>query len=89
VIGLWTAAMARLALMVALGRMEGALRRLAMTATPESRAASERIVAISEKTINANSAVYLAVLVWWIACLWIDEPEAEDEVAELAREEER
>ena len=89
VIGLWTAAMARLALMVALGRMEGALRRLAMTATPESRAASERIVAISEKTINANSAVYLAVLVWWIACLWIDEPGAEDEAAELAPEKER
>ena len=89
VIGLWTAAIARLALMVALGRMEGALRRLAMTATPESRAASERIVAISEKTINANSAVYLAVLVWWIACLWIDEPGAEDEAAELAPEKER
>ena len=23
---------------------------------------------------GANSAVYLAVLIWWIACLWIDEP---------------
>jgi hypothetical protein len=75
--------------MVVLGRMEGALRRLAMTVTPESRAASERIVALSGKTINSNSAVYLVVLVWWIACLWIDEPGAEDEAAELAPEEDR
>jgi len=89
VIGLWTAAVARLALMVELSRMEGALRRLAMTATPESRAASERIVALSEKAINANSAVYLVVLVWWIACLWMDEPGAEGEAAQLAPEEER
>jgi hypothetical protein len=89
VIGLWTAALARLALMVVLGRMGGALHRLAMTATPESRAASERIVALSEKTINANSAVYLVVLVWWIACLWIDEPGAEDKAAQLAPEKER
>src|ERR1035438_2442816 len=89
VIGLWTAALARLTLMVVLGRMEGALHRLAMTATPESRAASERIVALSGKTINANSAVYLVVLVWWIACLWIDEPGVEDEAAQLAPEEDR
>ena len=23
---------------------------------------------------NANSVVYLLVTIWWIACLWIDEP---------------
>jgi hypothetical protein len=88
-IGLWTAAMARLAMMVALARMNGALQRMALAATPESRAASERIVALSAKLNNAYSAVYLAVLVWWIACLWIDEPGAEGEAAELAPEEER
>jgi hypothetical protein len=88
-IGLWTAALARLAMMVALSRMRGALQRLALAATPESKAASQHIVASGEKLINANSAVYLAVLVWWIACFWIDEPGAEDESAGVPAEEER
>ena len=34
----------------------------------------ERIVGLREKLFNANSAVYLLVLIWWIVCLWIDEP---------------
>jgi hypothetical protein len=25
---------------------------------------------------NANGSVYLAVLLWWIVCLWTDEPGA-------------
>jgi hypothetical protein len=29
---------------------------------------------LAGKIFNANGAVYLAVLVWWIVCLWIDEP---------------
>jgi len=29
---------------------------------------------LQEKFYNANSAIYLAVLLWWIVCLWIDEP---------------
>jgi hypothetical protein len=28
---------------------------------------------------NANSIIYLVVLVWWIACLWIDEPGTEEQ----------
>jgi hypothetical protein len=27
-----------------------------------------------EKLFNANSVVYVAVLVWWIVWLWMDEP---------------
>ena len=34
----------------------------------------EHIVNLRENLFNANSVVYLAVLIWWIACLWIDEP---------------
>jgi hypothetical protein len=26
------------------------------------------------KLDNANSVIFLVVLVWWIICLWIDEP---------------
>jgi hypothetical protein len=27
---------------------------------------------------NANGAIYVAIVIWWIACLWIDEPGASD-----------
>jgi hypothetical protein len=30
---------------------------------------------LQEKLLNTNSAIYLLVLIWWIVCLWIDEPE--------------
>jgi hypothetical protein len=32
---------------------------------------------------NGNSVVYLAVAIWWIVCLWIDEP-GSAEPAEVA-----
>jgi hypothetical protein len=81
VIGLWTAAIAQLALLIVLERM-------ARTAAPHNRAEFEHIMDLRSNLINANSAVYLAVLVWWIVCLWIDEPGAKMEAAELAVEEE-
>ena len=34
----------------------------------------EHIVNLRENLFNANSVVYLVVMIWWIACLWIDEP---------------
>jgi hypothetical protein len=32
---------------------------------------------------NGNSVIYLAVAIWWIVCLWIDEP-GSAETAEVA-----
>jgi hypothetical protein len=29
---------------------------------------------MQEKLLNTNSAVYVLVVIWWIVCLWIDEP---------------
>jgi hypothetical protein len=29
---------------------------------------------LEDKFVNADSVVLLAALVWWIVCLWIDEP---------------
>ena len=26
------------------------------------------------KLLNTNSAIYVLVVIWWIVCLWIDEP---------------
>ena len=34
----------------------------------------QRVVGLREKLFNANSVVYVLVLIWWIVCLWIDEP---------------
>jgi hypothetical protein len=67
VIGLSTAALAQLT-------VQTLLQRIAQTATPHSQAEYERIVGFQEKAINASSGVFVAVLVWWIVCLWIDEP---------------
>jgi hypothetical protein len=67
VIGLSTAAMARLA-------FAGALEILAKHATIKSRQDYDRLLGLGDKFTNANNAVYLVVLVWWIACLWMDEP---------------
>jgi hypothetical protein len=33
-----------------------------------------RVMGIWEKLTNTNSTVYLAILIWWIVCLWRDEP---------------
>jgi hypothetical protein len=41
---------------------------------PHSQAEYQRVVDLQEKLFNANSAVYLAVVIWWIVCLWSDEP---------------
>ncbi len=47
--------------------------RIAKTVVAHSQAEYTRIVGIREHLFNANSAVYVAVAVWWIVCLWIDE----------------
>jgi hypothetical protein len=31
-------------------------------------------VGLREKLFNASEVVFLAMVVWWIACLWMDEP---------------
>jgi hypothetical protein len=66
VIGLSTAAMAEL---VISGIWEIIVRHV----VPKSRDEYVRILGLRDKISNANSAVYLAVLIWWIACLWMNE----------------
>jgi hypothetical protein len=67
VIGLSTVAIAQMAL-------QGVLQMIAITAVYHSREEYERILNLAGKVFNANNVVYLAVLLWWIVCLWIDEP---------------
>ncbi len=61
---------------VSLGQlsMQAIWQVIAKTAAPHSMAEYERIMGLREKLFNANSAVYLLVLIWWIVCLWMDEP---------------
>jgi len=67
VIGLSTAAMAQLG-------VRAIWQVIALHTTIQSRADYVRVKGLQEKFFNADSVVFLAALVWWIVCLWIDEP---------------
>lgn len=66
-IGLSTAALAQLAL-------QGVWESIVRHTLPHSRAEYEHVMNLQEKLLNSNSLVYLLVVVWWIVCLWVDEP---------------
>ena len=68
--GLSTAAIAQMA-------SRGIWQLITLHAAPQSQAEYERIMGLQDKLYNATSGAYLAVLVWWIACLWINEPGTE------------
>jgi hypothetical protein len=67
VIGLSTAAIAQMG-------VRGIWQQIALHAAPQTQAEYEHVLGIQEKLYNANSVLFIAVLVWWIACLWINEP---------------
>src|SRR5581483_8814110 len=66
-IGLSTASLAQLAVQII-------WQMIAKSAKPHSMAEYQHVVDLREKLFNANSVVYLAVTIWWIACLWMNEP---------------
>lgn len=66
-IGLSTAAMALLT-------TRALLQAVGTHTTIHSRQDLSRMFALQDRIADANSAVYFVVLIWWIACLWIDEP---------------
>ena len=45
-------------------------------AIAQSMADRTRIMGLGEKLSNTNSTIYIAILIWWIVCLWRDEPGA-------------
>jgi hypothetical protein len=53
---------------------QGIWQVIAHHTTPHSQAEYERVLGIQEKLLNTNSAVYVIVVIWWIICLWNDEP---------------
>jgi len=66
-IGLSTASIAQLG-------AQGIWEIIARHTTPHSQAEYERVLGLHDKLLNTNSAVYVIVLIWWIGCLWMDEP---------------
>jgi hypothetical protein len=80
-LGLSTASIAQLGLQVI-------VERIVRTATPHSQAELDKILGFRDKLINADNVVYLVVVLWWIVCLWIDEPGTNTEAPEVPVEEE-
>jgi hypothetical protein len=74
VIGLSTAAIAQMAI-------RGIWQAIAVSARPTSMDEYQRVMGMQEKLYNASNTIYLVVLVWWIVCLWIDEPGTKTVVA--------
>jgi hypothetical protein len=66
-IGLSTASIAQIG-------AQGIWEIIARHTTLHSREEYEHVMALQGKLLNTNSAVYVIVLIWWIVCLWIDEP---------------
>lgn len=66
-IGLSTAAIAQ-------AGVEGIWQLIATHTRVHTRAEYEHVLDIHDKLLNANTAVYVLVLIWWIVGLWIDEP---------------
>jgi len=66
-IGLSTASLTQLAIGII-------WERIAHSATPKSMADYQHLMGLRDKLFNANSAIFVVVAVWWIVCLWRDEP---------------
>jgi hypothetical protein len=67
VIGLSTVAIALLA-------TQAAVQAIYRLARPETQADVQRLIGLIGKLMNGDRAVYIAVLIWWIIWLWLDEP---------------
>jgi len=53
---------------------QGIWEIIARHTIPHTREEYEHVVGLQGKLLNTNSAVYVIVLIWWIVCLWMDEP---------------
>lgn len=50
------------------------LQAVGTHAVIHTRGDLSRLFALQDHISNANSAIYFAILIWWIAVLWLDEP---------------
>ncbi len=73
-IGLSTASISQLSIQII-------WERIARSVVAHDMAEYQRVIALRDRLFNTNSAVYVAVLIWWIVCLWRDQPSPELETA--------
>jgi hypothetical protein len=72
VIGLSTASISQLVIQ---GLWQNIVRTaIANPAISQSVTDRTRIIGLGEKLSNTNSTIYVAILIWWIVCLWRGEP---------------
>jgi hypothetical protein len=57
--------------------VRGALQHITTQVTIHSQDDYKRVVGLINTLNNADSIIFLVVLLWWIVCLWIDEPGTE------------
>jgi hypothetical protein len=74
VIGLSTASLSQMT-------AQGVWQIIALHTKPHSQGEYERVLGIQDKLLNANSAVYVIVVIWWIISLWADERGSADGIA--------
>ncbi len=51
---------------------------------PHTRAEQAHQITFLDNILNANSTVYIVILIWWIGSLWFDEPDMESATVEAA-----
>lgn len=66
-IGLSTASISQLGIQIV-------WQLIARKAAPQNMTDYQHILDLRDRLFNTNSAIYVAVLIWWIVCLWFDEP---------------
>jgi len=49
---------------------------------PHTQEGYNQMISLQSHLLNANSMAVLAVMLWWIVCLWIDEPGAAQAIAD-------
>ena len=76
VIGLSTASLSQVTIQLV-------LFFIGRSAIPHSQAEYEHLLNLRDNLLNANNVVYIVVLLWWILCLWQDEPKAAKAAPEL------
>jgi hypothetical protein len=54
--------------------IRGVVEHIAMNTTIRSQQDYSRLMGLRTSLNTANSILFLVVLLWWIACMWIDEP---------------
>jgi hypothetical protein len=78
-IGLSVAAAALLALQVCINQMQAAVLHLIQAQQPNGRQEYQRIVSQAGTLVTINQVIFVAVLIWWIVWLWLDEPGAAEQ----------